>query len=355
MNSNIREQNISSNKIAGRLRISIYVVFILLFLAQCAQGTPTPNPYADKILFESAVPGSGWELYTVDSDGTNVKQLTTLKNLIVRRAWSLDGQWIAFTIFPDGLSLRLVLNVMKADGTDQRQLSPDATGDVRWSPDNQQIAFVTKRDGMGEIYLINRDGSNEHRLTHGSTDIYANDVYDLSWSADGKQIAFIRPYQLYIVNADGSDEKALTDRQDTASAVAWSPDGKQIAFVMTKNQQSGIYTMLPDGSNLQKITDIPDSFTGLNWSPDGQHFDYSYKDNGNVSLFIVDADGNNNHQLATNVIGWSWSPDSKHIVYSSMVASMQSTMYIVDFDGKNQHVLHGNNASDESPLWSPAL
>jgi TolB protein len=338
-------------------RSGIFGIVVLLIFAQFALSeaqTPiSDNQSTNKILFHSTAPGAGWELFTVNPDGTDLKQLTSLNNLIGAAQWSPDGQYIAFTTFASGISVNLILNVMKADGSDIRQLSDNATTGIDWSPDSQQIAFTSKRDDMQEIYLINRDGSGEKRLTHGSVDKWMDDVYGYSWSPDGQQIAFVRSYQLYIINADGSEEKPLLNEANTGTAVAWSPDGRLIAYTMRVNQQVGIYTILPDGSNIQKILDIPSDYTGLVWSPNGQYLSYTQKDSGVVSLFIVDADGNNNHQLADNIIGASWSPDSKYITYSADDANFNSTMYIVEFSGQNQTVLPGNNEFDHSPLWSP--
>lgn len=328
-----------------------WIFVAILFWTTCC--TSTVYNTVNKILFLSTSPLGGWELFSINSDGTDVLQLTKLKNLIGNICWSSDGQHVAFTTFPPGLGLNLTVNIMNPDGSGLRQLTSNATGGITWSPNSAQIAFLSKRDGLGEIYLINPDGSGEKRLTYGSTDEYMNDVYSLSWSSDNKQIAFIRLYKLYMINADGSNERPLSLGNYAITTVAWSPNMSLIAFVMTVKQQPSIYTMRPDGTDIKKVIDIPSDYTLIKWLPDRQHLTYTQKNDGRVSLFVVDADGQNNLRLADNTVGASWSPDSKRFVYSTSDANLKSIMFVVDLDGKNLRRLSGNNFFDNSPNWSP--
>ena len=92
------------------------------------------------------------------------------------------------------------------------------------------IAFVSDRDGNGEIYVMNADGSDQRRLTHfGDFDGVP------TWSPDGKQLAFYThlSYSKWIIqamDADGSNQRALTDNDACDGAPFWSPDGTRIAF-----------------------------------------------------------------------------------------------------------------------------
>lgn len=340
------------------IKLLLSALIILICTTQCTSTTETTGVIdaqssTNRILFISAVEGAGWELFSINPDGTDLKQLTSLSNLIGNFQWSPDGQQIAFTTFPPGFSLNLVLNVMNADGSELHQLSDNTNGGLEWSPDSQQIAFTTKRDGLIEIYTINKDGSDERRLTYGTSDRFMNDVYTFSWSPDGKQIVFIRAYALYIVHMNGTKERELLTNYDSKTSVAWSPDGKTIALVMTDGDYSAIYIMFPDGSNVQSILDIPSSYTSLIWSPDSQHLLYTQKNSGVVSRFVVDADGKNNHQLADSTTGASWSPDSKQIVYGDIGSPphLESALYIIDLNGENPRKLEGHNTFDHSPLW----
>ena len=77
---------------------------------------------------------------------------------------------------------------MNADGSGQRNLtrSPAHEGIAAWSPDGRKIAFISDRDGNGEIYVMNADGSRQRRLTLDPASDYA-----ASWSPDGRKIVFV--------------------------------------------------------------------------------------------------------------------------------------------------------------------
>ena len=83
--------------------------------------------------------------------------------------------------------------------------------DPTWSPDGKRIAFSSNRDGNLEIYVMNADGSQQTRLTNNSS----FDDYP-AWSPDGKRIAFTsyrdRKYEIYVMNADGSGMRQLTEQ-----------------------------------------------------------------------------------------------------------------------------------------------
>ena len=115
-----------------------------------------------------------------------------------------------------------------------------------WSPGGRRIAFLSRRDGGKEIYVVSADGSGQRRLTRDAR--YAATP---AWSPDGRKIAFEGgPYALsgvYVVNADGSGQRRLARN---GRAPAWSPDGRTIAFF----SDSKIYLMNADGSEHRPLT-----------------------------------------------------------------------------------------------------
>jgi TolB protein len=121
------------------------------------------------------------DLYLINADGTGMLNLTNTPNLNeIGPAWSPDGKMIAYSgaiYAADGSNSPSDLYIINTDGSDPRQLTihPDADFDPAWSPDGKQLAFVSERnsnnDSNYEIYLINADGSGEMRLTNNhSTD-----------------------------------------------------------------------------------------------------------------------------------------------------------------------------------------
>ena len=132
---------------------------------------------------------------------------------------------------------------------------------LSWSPDGRRIAFrrrlrdhIDRQPGdVGGIAVVNVDGSDFVQLTFDDEDRYP------AWSPDGLRIAFVRGGDIYLIASDGTEVTRLTDggkRRDPA----WSPDGAKIAFVSTRNSEcttfmdstfctSELYVMDADGSN----------------------------------------------------------------------------------------------------------
>lgn len=117
-----------------------------------------------------------------------------------QHTWSPDGSRIAFV---RGKS-RNDIYVVNADGSGQARLA--AGENPAWSPDGERITFEQKSfsgytSGYTYIYVMNYDGSGLTVLANG---------YDPAWSPDGNRIAFSRGGEIYVMNADGSQEKRLT-------------------------------------------------------------------------------------------------------------------------------------------------
>ncbi len=226
---------------------------------------------------------------------------------------------------------------MKADGTDMVNLTRNARNDTdaSWSPNGQQIAFASDRDGGYDIYVMNSDGSGVRRITHDPLDDRRP-----TWAPDGRKIAFesgrdghlpsafsgVRYNDVYIMDADGSHVVNITQTPATTEGwVSWAPDGKTIAF-----SKSGVGIVLanPDGSNQRPlhapIAQFVDDVAG--WSPDGSRIAFSAFNNDHPFatatwvIFTIRPDGTDLQRLTG--LGFSsarfpaWSPDGQRIVYN---------------------------------------
>jgi hypothetical protein len=158
----------------------------------------------------------------------------------------------------------------------QLTLPADRALEPAWSPDGSKIAFRSDRDGTSQIYVVNADGSNQIRLT----DTGGN--FRPVWSPDGSKIAFTSDRdgnnEIYVMNADGSGLVNLTNHLADDGDPAWSPDGKKIAFRSNRDDSqspSVIYVMNADGSAVTLLPTSGTEVAQLAWSPDGTLIAYS--------------------------------------------------------------------------------
>src|SRR5207253_8703822 len=121
------------------------------------------------------------------------------------------------------------VRVVHVDGSGVTQLTHDGTAPpTAWSPNGQQIAFISTRDGDEEIYVMNADGSGVTRLTHNP----GRDEGDRAgWSPDGRRFVFSSDrdggqLHIFVMNADGTGATQLTSGGFVDDDPVWSPDGK---------------------------------------------------------------------------------------------------------------------------------
>ena len=186
-----------------------------------------------------------------------------------------------------------------------------------------QIAFTSERAGHQQIYVMGADGKNQRRL---SNDPFLN--WDPSWSPDGKRIVFTsteakdierkRP-QIYVIDADGKNRRRLSNRfiKDAEWHPSWSPDGKRIAYTSSGALDTAggfwrIYVIDADGKNRQILSDDAVDDRQPSWSPDGERIAFvSWRDGFGRGIYVMDADGKNQQRLTDNLSHeWepSWSP-----------------------------------------------
>jgi Tol biopolymer transport system component len=246
------------------------------------------SPDGEKIAFVRDTDGffgpDDSEIWVMRADGSRQTQITDNEVYDLDPAWSPSGRRIVLArdpVRPDPDPPDQELWVIRADGSRERQLTDNETDDFEpaWPPDGRRIAFDRDTDpGLGagaenfDVFDIRPDGSGERQLTDA-------EGFDggPNYSPDGDDIAFDSERDgdpdVWVMERNGDDPEQLTGQEPDDDAVdiltAWSPDGRFIAFSSNRDdpESSEIYVMREDGSDETNRTNDPAFDFNPDWQP----------------------------------------------------------------------------------------
>jgi TolB protein len=216
-----------------------------------------------------------------------------------------------------------------------------------WSRDGTLIAFTSNRDSRTHVFVMNADGTGTRRVTNTQ---HSDD--HPSWSPDGRWIVFAREGALYRVRSSGGTASRIGRGFGAAANPAYSPDGRHIAFDyrMPGFSIKEIYVMNADGSGIRKVTDLRDVSTAPAWSPDGRTLAFqSTVYSGKNEIYTVPVAGGTPKRITTSAIDAiqpAWTPDGRGITFS------RDGALVTIEDGKEAQLTSGKN-NDSAPAWRP--
>jgi TolB protein len=265
------------------------------------ESAPTPSSTIDLTAISGRIVFSNHDdVWIVDVSGTNLRRLTRSPWHEFDPSLSPDGRLIAYRSEPNDYP---ELWLMNADGSGQHRLTEDG-GFPTWSSDGSMIAYAPGGgpSGKSSIAIMNPDGSGRRRLPGTDYGEYP------SWSPDGKRIAFSSNLSgqalMSIVDVDGSRVVDLSSVGE-GGKVAWSPDGRTILFASHRDHSDNytdIYVMRPDGTGVKRLTRAHGETPA--WSPDGRYIGFSA-----AGLFVMRADGSGITPLPIEGVGEAAFPD----------------------------------------------
>ncbi len=219
--------------------------------------------------------------------------------------------------------------------------------------DAGRIAFVSTQDGNPELYVMGADGSDLRRLTDTP-----GPERDAVWSPDGTRIAFVTdtgPGQsaLSIVEVGTGEIREVFAPVGRLAHVAWSPDGTRLAFTSNHEGNEEVYTLDLDGGALVNVSNHPANDAWPTFAPDGERIAFQSDRSGDTELYVTDGDG---LLRLTESPGADrspvWSPDGMRIAFISERAG-NADLFVVDANGTNLVQLSDSPYDDSDPAWSP--
>jgi len=243
---------------------------------QTLDGLPTWSPDGTKIAFTSNQ-SNDFEVWTMNEDGSNRIKLTAMTGWDGLPRWSPDGSKITFAgeRHDAGGFTSYEIFIMNSDGSDVKQLTDseqwgphmDEDEPIRWnscptfSPDGTKILFASNRGGdfvRPILYTMNLDGSDQKKFG-----LFVDvDGTDPDWSPVTNKIVFCRgtaaKAEIWVMDGNSPfpllTARKISDNIDNNSNPVWSPDGKQIAFVSDTYSNDDIFIMDADGTNIRRVT-----------------------------------------------------------------------------------------------------
>jgi TolB protein len=324
-------------------RVVLTLIALFFFGATITIASPTLGANG-KIVFTSDRDGN-LEIYVMNADGTDQIRLTNNSIVDDHAMWSPDGTKLAFV--SQSAVGGFAIFQMNTDGSNRAEItslsdfvSIEPSGSIgfsmSWSPDGRKIAFQDPY--YDDIWVVDVETHARQNLTNnGGGTLFSLSDYHPSWSPDGTKILYSSPRlnglcpSLYEINPDGTDQRLLSE-YCSAYSPNWSPDGTKIVFVRLWGESvetqlilvnsDGTFIQVFDGADLD-----PNNRDYPRWSPDGQKIAFNMTKGSDIEIHVKNVDGTGSVQLTNSPSGRNYRPSWQPLAAAVSVSGRVMTPY----------------------------
>src|SRR5213083_1303780 len=276
---------------------------------------PALSPDGREIAYFSEKNSFFVDLYLADAETGRVKRrlvkstlnsnYESLRFINSAGSFSPDGRYFAIAAKRKDRDDLVILDVKKDKEVRRIRIPLNGLTTPSWSPDGKQLVFTGYDGGLSDLFVVNADGSNLHRLTN---DKYAD--LEPSWSPDGKTIAFTTDrspatdfetlkfgrLRIALLRLDNGSIDILR-HMDQGKNInpTWAPDGRSLAFVSDRNGISNIFLYELSDGNIYQLTDVFTGVSGitalspcLSWAHEADRLAFAYYEDGEYNVYAVD-------------------------------------------------------------------
>ncbi len=267
---------------------------IVKFHSECLLGS--------HIYFVSDRTGGHKEVWSMDPDGANQKQITHYNSTTITPGISPDGTKLAFTTFAKGNPAIVVFSLETGRQLLFYNQKASLNATPNFTPDGKHILYASSASGYTNIYMADLDGSNLQPVAQTRK----VEVEPKANPKNGADIVFSSgrsgPQQIWKMRLDGTNVEMLTTGEGDASNPSWHPNGEIIAFSWTRGFEPGnfnLFLMDVASRRVDQLTHGAGRNENPNFAPDGRHLVFSSNRNGKMQIFTMLADGTDVKQLTS--------------------------------------------------------
>jgi TolB protein len=274
--------------------------------------TGTAGVFGGRIAFISKT-GRFKDLFTMDLDGTNVRQITNDRGLVISPSWSADGSKLLYTSY---------------------------------------------RARLPELYQYTIDAESYYRITK-SPHLEISGKYTSNGTVVAAQsIAGITNIVEFDIR--GNVLKKITNTNGIDVSPSLSPNERYIAFCSNRGGNPQIYTMERNGGNVQRVSRVNSNYcTSPAWSPQGDKLAFVCREVGGFHIYVSNIDGSNPVRLtyAGSNEDPAWSPDGRFLVFSqgNPKTGVKNIMVYSLIGGNATQITFSENSENSMPVWEPVV